>query len=884
MSKTNKRFFGGDPSRGLFKSVKPLPCQDFKEFFESQLFNPIRSQYTSAEFQAMSEEDRKKVKFVRYFTPSSFLEGDTSDEYPKNNSNVKAVNLLCLDIDPEKVKDKETGKWVETGVYPAAALVDDPQGLWKMLGGLNFAFYTTVSHTPEAPRARLVIEADNLAPELYKKAINYFGEKLGLSEVTTESKTLSQAMFRPTVFADTNLEINHPVIAHNFKGKAFDPSVLDGYEEQDQQRTTNTGGDLFEGLEFMSQPAHGVTLEDVASALKEISPDCSRDDWIKTAMALRHQFQDKDDEAFDLFDDWSSGSQDGKYDGKEANHKWWQRHIHPTSSGRLPTTIRTLFKMAKDAGWDSAPTNLKIFESLTDWLDQCDTLEALVDQGLGKIASSPLMGSAYETPLLNTIKKKAKSGFSVDYTPTELKKRLKLMQSEAKERQRQENNRESKTPAWARNLVYLMGPERIYKTTTGKQITKTSFDSSFGVNLLPSDRDLQERGDTSQQARFTPIIRPQDYVLNELEIPRVEDVTYDPSNPDEVVVKKGKCRFVNTYNKTYARPDREEAEKAGAVIKGHIRLLIKEEAYQRRMIDFIAFMVQNPGKKIRWAFLIQSAQGNGKGLLGKALRGVFGQGNIKTVDPEAIFSSFSDWAIGTQVTILNEIRVTGHSRHDVMNKLKEPISDDHVSINQKFKDNEEYENITNYLMFTNHKDAIAVEQRERRYFVVFSPIQTERDSERLVESGKLEPLQKLVDSGHLGGLRAFFEDWEISPDFCPDSPPPKTEYFYQMADHSKTDIEKLLEGVVEEGKEPLVQADIISSSQLLKMLENETNQKVSPKALGSILLNKGFKRHSRLSINGVKHQVWVDPDSAVADLNIAKILEQRITNSGEELL
>ena len=879
---SNLRFFGGDASH-LFKHVEPLPCANFKEFFDTQLRAPIRSQHTAAEYTALSEAGKKQVKFVRYFTPSSFAEKSKSG-YLKNNANVKAVNLICLDIDPEKVKDPETGKQTETGNYPAARLIENPQRLREALDGLNFALYTTINHTPEAARARLVVEADNLPPEHYTRAVNHIAALIGLPSVTTESKTISQAMFRPTIFADTDLSFNHPVVDYYCKGTAFDPSVLVGTDTTAPKtnRPTKQGStDFFEGIEYLKQAVYGVELVDAKEAVSALSPDCSQDDWIRCAMALRHQFPEQDDAAFALFNSWSSGGR--TYEGEEKTRYRWD-HTSATPSNRLPTTMRTIFKLAKEAGWDCAETNQKLFTRLTNWLKGCTTLEDLLDRGFEKIVVSPLLGSAYETPLIDTVKKQAKSVFGFTYSVAELKKRLKTLQSEAKEKQRQKDSEEKPTPLWARGLVYLSGLERVYRTETCEVLTKSSFDSSYGVKLLPTAQELQERGDTSLQAKLTPIVRPQDYILNELEIPRVYDLTYDPANPDEVIVVIGKKRFVNTYTKSYAKPDRKTADEAGQVILKHAALLIAEPEHQRRLIDFIAFMVQNPGKKIRWAFLIQSAQGNGKGLLAKALRGVFGRGNIKTVDPEAIFSPFNDWAVGTQLSILNEIRVTGHSRHDVMNKLKEPISDDHVSINQKFKPNEEFENVTNYLIFTNHKDAIAVEQRERRYFVVFSPIQTEQDTDRLMESGALEPLQKLVDSAQFGGLRAFFEDWELSPGFCPDSPPPKTSYFYEMAKHTKPEVESILDRILEEGDEPTIQDDIISASDLFRAVALETRQPVSQRVLNSVLMCRGYKHLGRKTAAGAKHQVWVGPDPSMADLDILKILETRINNSTETLI
>jgi len=881
MNKSGPRFFGGNPAQGLFEHVSPLDCTTFKDFFDSQLWSPIRLRVTADEYRGLTEAEQKKVKFVRYFTPASFRNKGPKG-FPKNNANVKAVNLLCIDIDPEKKKDLKTGRLAETGNFPAAPLLENPRLLFDALEGWNFALYTTLNHTPDRPRVRLVVEADNLDPELYPDAVAYLGAKLGLPFVTRESKVVSQAMFRPTVFADTDLEHNHPVIAYHWKGNAFDPSVLDGYEggKQTARKEPDAGG-FMDGLEYLTPPVHGVELEDIAEPLSKISPDCSMFDWIRCAMALRHQFPDRDDEAFELWDSWSSGGK--SYEGTEkARYRW--DHTSGATTNRLPTTIRTLFKLAKDAGWTNPGMAQRYFENLRTWLNTRETLEELVDRGLEQIVTTPLITSVYEDGLLKLIKSRAKNKFGLDFTPSKLAGQLKRLKANIREKQQQQEEEEKGAPAWTRGLTYVSKLETFYRTSTGEEVSRSSFDSTFGVKLLPSAKELEERGDTSRQGKFTPSIRPQDFVLNELEIPRVYDFTYDPANPDETIVSKDKKKFVNTYRKSYAKPDKAGATEAGEIIKKHAALLISEPEYQRRLLDFIAFMVQSPGKKIRWAFLIQSAQGNGKGLLAKALRGVFGRGNIKTVDPEAIFSSFNDWAYGSQLAILNEIRVTGHSRHDVMNKLKEPISDDHVSINQKFRDNREVENVTNYIMFTNHKDALAMEQRERRYFVVYSPIQTERDADRLVESGKLGPLQDLVDSGQFGGLRAFFEEWEISEDFCPDSPPPKTPYFFQMAKHAKPELETILEDLIADGSEPTVQEDLISASEFLQIVTNETKERISPKVLNSVLLCKGFRHVGRMSIAGGKHQVWVNPDSAIADLDLGQILLKRIEANGSELL
>ena len=60
-------------------------------------------------------------------------------------------------------------------------------------------------------------------------------------------------------------------------------------------------------------------------------------------------------------------------------------------------------------------------------------------------------------------------------------------------------------------------------------------------------------------------------------------------------------------------------------------------------------------------------------------------------------------------------------------KLKPLISDDEIGVSQKYEDHRTRENVTNYLMFTNYSDALAVSDEGRRYFVVASPLQRSED-------------------------------------------------------------------------------------------------------------------------------------------------------------
>lgn len=881
-------FFGGNIRKGGFGHVQPLQCADFKEFFESQLFAPVRINWTSGQYHNLPEDEQKRAKFVAFFTGATFAKPDPNKKgwYERHKSNVKTIRLVCLDIDPEK--EKVDGKWVETGVFPAAPLVADPKTLHTCLGNLNFAAYTTLSHTTDKPRMRVVVEADDFDPAFYPVAVDFIAAKLGLPSLTKESKVAAQAMFRPTVFKDTPANEN-PVIARNLKGHPLTEDMLQGHTatlgSTSAQKKTTVSVHGLDGLVYLQPQAAGVTLEACKDALDAMDPNCSMDDWIKVAMAFRHQFTGTDDEeaAFELFDEWSSGG--STYEGTDRTRYRWD-HVEANTFDRAPVTIRGFFKQAKAAGWDNVVVEEAFYESTLAWIKHRQTVRELTDQAIDKIIATPMLTNSLQVSLLSAIQERAKE-LKTKLGLSELKKDLKKRLQDQQELEAKKREAEEGPPPWIYDVLYISRLNRFFRTTTGEGLDPESFDKSFARELLPSEKELEARGELVTRAgKATPTIRPQDFALNELKVPVVYDDRYDPKNPDETIITKDRIRFVNTYRKSYPEPDPETSVTQGKIFMNHLSELVAEEQLQMLVMDFIAYLVQFSGYKIRWAVLIQSVKGNGKGLLSKAMRGILGRGNVKTVDPEAIYSNYNDWACGTQVSFMNEIRVTGHSRAEAMNKLKEPISDDFVSINQKFRDHREVENVTNYIMFTNFHDALALDDDERRYLVIKSPLQTPQDIKSLNARGGLEDMKAMVDKGEFGGLRHFFENWPISDDFQPDGPPPLTPYFYEMCKQAAPELVTCFNEAFDEDH-PLIQRDLLSSTALLSHMNVEMSRMTNAKAVSSLLVNNNYVKAGRFLIGEDRHQLWIQRNSLLEGLNLVEIAKKRIKakgNTGQDIL
>ncbi len=819
-----------------------------------------------AAFLALDEKQRNEKKQVPFFVPACFKEAVSKRVYDQATH----CNLIFLDIDPEK--EQRDGKWVETGKYPAAPFVRNPDSLYTALQGFNFAAHLTASSTPEKPRMRIVVDADKIPLDLYPQAAMAVAALLGLPSITKESKVAVQPMFLPVMFSDTP-DDEHPLIAYSFSGRAFTSrdvgdDLFTDYETKPAEHNGHNGSNGqshgVDALEFLRAPVPEATLAVAKEALDTLDADCSRPEWLSYAASLKHQFTPhREEEAFELFDEWSKTGE--KYGGQEETRALW-KSLRPSPIGRVPITIRTLFKKAVDAGWDDKKLKKSCFDALLRWMEDVESEVALLEQGPRKILAMPLISAMQEDVLIGKLCASAKRRFSYSISQTSVKKDLKRIKAEIKS-QEQAAGDKIKEPKWTKGVCYISASQEFYRHKTGEKYKLDAFNAIYGRHLLPTKEHLIEQGiPVSAETLSRPITPPSVYALNHIKIPTVYDYEYDPSQPTDVFFVNRGRKYVNVYSPTYPELDARRADQAGELLQRHLTVLIGEPEYRQTMIDFLAFTVQSPGIKIRWAPLLQSVEGAGKTFLAKLMSSVLGDEHVKVIDGGSIKSGWNEWCFGRQIVVLEEVRVAGTNRHEIMNALKPLITNDVISVNERFRNNRQVANISNYMLFSNHHDALALTPGDRRYFVVKSPLQSKQQVLALGE----DYFTILFDfiKYHPGAMRAFLIDWEISPGFRCDGHAPRTKYVQNMVDDSASDLTAAVRRLMLEGDCPLIQFDIVSAKVLADALQLEEGlDKPSPQQLAHVLRDEGLSQVGRHQIGDDRHYLWcragVD-ESAVA--------------------
>ncbi len=138
-------------------------------------------------------------------------------------------------------------------------------------------------------------------------------------------------------------------------------------------------------------------------------------------------------------------------------------------------------------------------------------------------------------------------------------------------------------------------------------------------------------------------------------------------------------------------------EETSPLILEHLEYLIPDESERNHILNFLAFLVQQPGEKIHHALLIQGEQGTGKSFLAAAMERLLGSSNVATVDTSELKGDFTGWMKGAQLIVVEEMMAMG--RLELMNKLKPLITQPHLRINEKYVPQYRMPNRANFLLF-----------------------------------------------------------------------------------------------------------------------------------------------------------------------------------------
>jgi hypothetical protein len=824
-----------------------LEAHTFKECVERYVNVPIVLRVSRSEFWNLDKPSRSQFKDGPFLTACTFREG-TSE---RNDENAGVIKLAFLDFDTPTESELAQGF-----VDYASDFAEDFAALHEALAPWNYVVGFTASSTKEHPRFRIMVEVADLPKRDYAKIIRAIARALGVIcekwAGFKESKVVSQPMYR---FAQFQGEEYTAVIRTRTSGVAFDDLDIPVDIDDTVAEVTDLSYDGDEGFTATSLahlPVAGLSPEEVKPALNAIDPDVTYMTWFKVLTALKHQFRgEQANEAYEMFDEWSAKG--SKYKGfDEIAAKW--RSAKPETTGRVPVTIRSLFKLAIESGWDSSKLSERFREDLEGWMVSAST-DSLMNEGPERIAAMPFANGIVEEGLVLRLKEaiKAGGGSAID-------KRTIMKAVRSERRKSLSETKEKNKPEWLVPWVFI-SPENAFRHTGhGLQLSVPAFNNTYSKELLKGDEDGIGK----------PSMLPTDYALNILDLKRVEGVVYDPRNSEKGVVEtfktfQGRQCFNEFLPDSVPAPSPRGAKRAMKIFKRFLRTLTGEEEYARIVLDYLAWGVQRPGEKVRWIPFIQSGQGAGKSLMCDVMQVVHGLANIKLVEPGSLKSDFNDWAVGCTFLCIEEMFVPGADRMKVFNSIKTLITNDLISVRMKGESTRVMLNTANIVAFTNFHTALFIEESDRRYMIIESPLQSKEDMARVKASGLFDDMVKIKEK--MGpALRHALLHHKIAEDFPVNGPAPMTKFREANVFTSKPEVLLAIEDALEDEDIPTISEDLI----VMKRLTQVLGPIGEGKKLAIQLAQLGYKVYEggrRFSFgNRERTTLWVKEDKFDFDL------------------
>jgi hypothetical protein len=330
----------------------------------------------------------------------------------------------------------------------------------------------------------------------------------------------------------------------------------------------------------------------------------------------------------------------------------------------------------------------------------------------------------------------------------------------------------------------------------------------------------------------------------------VDDVDYAPGEPSIFVrtdegLEKG---FFNTWRPgPIAAHPLDVSEADIGVWLDHVKFVLPDPTARDLFLDWCAYLVQTPGGKINWAYVLTGGQGIGKDMMLSPVMDIIGRYNRAEIRARDIESQWTWWA-ESQVIVLEEL--PPYHKKNLYEDLKSLVSvaQGSVVVNKKGIGQYYVRNIQNWIIFSNHSDALALEEDDRRYFIYASP----------AEKRSPKYYRGLAKAFQERGFLAYLAGWLVERDlaaFDPGAAPPMTEAKRAMIDAARDPAEAWIadqfeDGGIWHGREIVRVQELVSAAKAGAAgfggdVPLGVEQKLTVKKIGDALRKRDFRPISK---------------------------------------
>ena len=331
-----------------------------------------------------------------------------------------------------------------------------------------------------------------------------------------------------------------------------------------------------------------------------------------------------------------------------------------------------------------------------------------------------------------------------------------------------------------------------------------------------------------------------------VKFPIVESLLFRPElEPGVIVEHEGQAK-VNSYYPTQVRMIEGDV----SPFLDLIQKLFPDDRDRSIILAYVAAVKQHVGIKFQWCPLIQGAEGNGKTFITRALIYAVGSELSHLVNPKDVANKFNAWVEGKVFVGVEEVYVS--DRRDAIDAMKILITNDRLEIQGKGGNQYMGDNFANFLMNTNHQDAIRKTKNDRRYAPFFTPQQSIDDIHRDGMGGDYFPnLYNWARADGYAIIANYLVNYQIPDEFNPATKmhrAPETSSTMTAIRVSQGPVEQEIENAIEEGVQGF-RGGWVSSIMLNELLQNTGKARMIPRNRRSEMMeDMGYVNVGRCSM------------------------------------
>lgn len=268
----------------------------------------------------------------------------------------------------------------------------------------------------------------------------------------------------------------------------------------------------------------------------------------------------------------------------------------------------------------------------------------------------------------------------------------------------------------------------------------------------------------------------------------VKDIIYEPGESE--VTTEGS---LNTWKAPSIRPKKGKPERWLELV----HFIMRKPEYAEWFLKWLAYPVQYPGSKLLQApFIYGEKQGVGKTfIVDPVMEFVYGETNFYRLSNDELASDFNSYMGHTQFVVTNEIYFSEfRDRRSTMSKLKDMITRERVTVNEKYVPKQVRMDHCNYVFTSNHPDALVLEKGDRRFFVVEAP------DEKLDQKIYTELDQWVREENGAAVIMHYLRNTVDVSDFNPKGDALRTTWKNQLVELSRDALGEFGERVIEDAE------------------------------------------------------------------------------------